>query len=183
MKHPIRLAAILVPLLLLADNSTSVSATLNKSSEGPRISHRGGEERSAVAVTGKGGELLTISKTSSLENGENITISGSNYDVNIGVYVAECVLVPVGALPTPCISEFSSKWISSNPPPYGIGLAIPYLLHGGFLINAAVVAKSSFSNIDCRMVPCAIYVRADNIHGDDRSFDLAVALNFEARTT
>ena len=175
-------STILVIALALFPFSNSVTesatASIYSSNEQVKSSHDDKKSK-VVTVFGKGGETLSVSKASSLEKGDRITITGTNFDSNIGIYVGECVLVPVGNLPTPCFAEFSAAWISSNPPPYGVGLAIPYLAGGSFVLTRNVASNSVLSNINCKVITCAIYVRADRTRGEDRSYDLAVPLQFE----
>jgi len=142
----------------------------------------------AYAVMGKQGEILKVSKTKNILSGDKLTITGQHYDETIGIYVAMCVIVPAGQLPTPCGGgadmtggSGASAWISSNPPTYGVGLAKPYLPGGRFSVTLKIspIIHDQAKIIDCRKVACAIYTRADHTRGDDRSYDLAVPLKFK----
>ncbi len=139
---------------------------------------------SAATRPGNHGESLTVSKVTNIKNGEKIVISGARFDETVGVYVAICILVAKGKLPTPCgggVDETgatgSSMWISSNPPDYGIGLAKPYLPGGRFSITIKV--SPMIGKLDCRKIKCAIYVRADHTRGDDRSYDINIPIQFK----
>lgn len=128
---------------------------------------------------------LNVSRTQGLNPaGEQVTISGSCFDVNKGIYVALCVVPPPGALPQPCGGGVdmdgvsgASHWISSNPPPYAIGLTQPYGPGGSFNVQLRPVAAINAS-VDCRRVQCAIVTRNDHTRGSDRSQDVFVPVTF-----
>lgn len=138
----------------------------------------------AHAVMGSQGESLTLSQSKNIKSGAKIVVTGQHYDETIGIYVAFCKVVPKGNLPTPCGggadktgAEGASQWISSNPPPYGAGLAKPYLAGGRFSVTVKVASK--IGSIDCKKVKCAIYTRADHTRADDRSYDLYIPVTFK----
>jgi len=117
---------------------------------------------------------------------QTVRVTGSGYDVNKGIYVAFCVLPPTGQTPSPCgggvdTSGISgaSHWISTNPPPYGDGVAIPYGPGGSFDVQVAVGPQLN-ATIDCRRVRCAIVTRNDHVRSSDRGQDLFVPLTFAA---
>lgn len=116
-------------------------------------------------------------------------MTGSGYDELKGIYVAFCVDNGPGEVPTPCGggvdtagASGSSQWISSNPPPYGEGLAIPYTSGGAFTVQLAVSATINDS-VDCRHVACAVVTRADHTRPQDRSQDVEVPVTFSTGTT
>jgi len=89
-----------------------------------------------------------------------------------------------GALPTPCGGGInktgtgeSSYWISSNPPPYGIGLAIPFTAGGRF--SEKVQVTPTLGKFNCRKVKCAITVRSDHLHEGDRTHDIYIPITFK----
>jgi len=139
---------------------------------------------SKASVKSSNGSVLKLSKSAALNpNGEDIVVDGSGFNTKAGVYVALCKLVKQGTKPGPCgggadLSGASgaSVWISSNPPAYGAGVAVPFTNAGEFTVKLRVGAK--IGKIDCRKVKCAVYVRADHMRGDDRSSDLAVPVKF-----
>jgi hypothetical protein len=142
----------------------------------------------AMAVVGSQGEVLKVSQTKNIFSGEKLVVTGQHFDETIGIYVAMCVIVPAGQLPTPCGggadmtgTTGASAWISSNPPSYGVGLAKPYLPGGRFrtVLKVSPLIQDMNKVIDCRKVACAIYTRADHTRGDDRSYDLFVPLHFK----
>ena len=136
-----------------------------------------------------GGKTLTISRANGLNPaGETITVSGSGFDMEKGIYVALCVTPAPGGTPSPCGggadiggSGGSSVWVSSNPPPYGVGLAVPYGDGGTFSVQLQVgpVIKEG---TDCRSIPCAVVTRADHTRLTDRSQDVVVPVTFRSET-
>lgn len=135
---------------------------------------------------GAGGQKLTVSKTAGLSRaGETVTVAGSGYDVNKGIYVAYCVDNGAGAVPTPCGggadttgSLGASHWISSNPPSYGEGLAVPYGAGGSFRVQLKVTTK--IGDIDCTTRRCAVVTRNDHTRTADRSQDVRIPVTFAA---
>ncbi|MFB9180209.1 hypothetical protein ACFFX1_18870 [Dactylosporangium sucinum] len=141
----------------------------------------------AATGVGPGGQRLTVAKTAGLAPaGEAVTVSGSGYDVTKGIYVAFCVDNGPGQAPSPCGggidttgSSGSSYWISSNPPAYGKGLAIPYGPGGTFRVELKVAAALA-EGVDCRSARCAVATRADHTRTSDRSQDVRVPVTFAA---
>ncbi len=132
----------------------------------------------AVEIKGAQGQVLTVSATT-VKSGSMITVSGNRFDESVGIYLAFCVVPKKGALPTPCgggankagVGE-ASFWISSNPPPYAMGLTKEFLPGGRFTEKVQVSRK--IGKFDCTKVKCAITIRADHLRGNDRSFDMFV---------
>jgi hypothetical protein len=130
---------------------------------------------------------LEVSATTGLDPaGATVTVTGSGYDVNRGIYVAFCVVPPPGGMPTPCGGGIdlegatgASQWISSAPPDYGLDLAQIYGPDGSFQVQLGVSAVLS-QTIDCRMVQCAVVTRADHTRLTDRSLDVIVPVFFDA---
>lgn len=139
---------------------------------------------SANAVNGPHGEILTASQITGIKTGQTVTVTGSHFDKTVGIYVELCQVVPGGTLPTVCGGGVNmsgggaaSFWISSNPPAYGRNLAIPFKSGGSFSVRLKVQPK--IGKIDCRMVACAIYVRADHTRTQDRTHDLKIPVTFK----
>lgn len=141
------------------------------------------------AATGQGtqGPSLTVPKTTNLNPaGETVTVTGSGYDTTKGIYLALCVDNGPGVAPSPCIggadmegSSGSQVWISSNPPPYGEGLAKPYGPDGTFTFTLRLVAKDTMGN-DCTKVRCSVVTRADHTRTSDRTQDVRIPVTFGA---
>ncbi|UUU35969.1 hypothetical protein JIX56_42475 [Streptomyces sp. CA-210063] len=148
---------------------------------------------SAVAAggsaTGPENQKLTVSTSSGLDpDGETVTVSGTGYNTEKGIYVAFCVDNGAGKTPTPCIGGVdmsgdsgASVWISSNPPSYGEGLAEPYKgsgHKGTFSVRIKVRAKDA--NTDCAKsgVTCSVITRNDHTRGGDQSQTVRIPVTF-----
>lgn len=126
------------------------------------------------------GSTMSISSKSFI-SGTKVMVTGKNFDETVGIYLAFCVMPQKGQLPSPCgggvnksgVGE-SSYWISSNPPPYGVGVATPYLPGGRFAQQVRITRK--IGKFDCAKVKCAITVRSDHLHEGDRTHDLYIPI-------
>ena len=137
----------------------------------------------AASVKGAQGQVLTVSTTTA-KSGAMITVTGSRFDETVGIYLAFCVVPKKGKAPTPCGGGINkagtgeaSFWISSNPPPYAIGLTKEFLPGGRFVERVQVSRK--IGAFDCAKITCAITVRADHLRGSDRSFDMFVPIKIK----
>ena len=131
---------------------------------------------SAASIKGSQGQVLSVSKTT-VKSGSTLTVNGNYFDETVGIYLAFCVIPPKGKAPTPCGGGINkagtgeaSFWISSNPPPYAVGLTEEFLPGGRFTQKVKISKK--IGKFDCTKVKCAITVRADHLRGNDRSSDL-----------
>jgi iron complex transport system substrate-binding protein len=118
-------------------------------------------------------------------DGDVVRVRGSGFDTRVGIYVALCVLdgVESGAPPSPCGGGVdvegtggASIWISDTPPPYGVGLALPYGPGGTFDVELAVSVR--IGDVDCRERACGVVTRADHLRRSDRSQDVVVPVTF-----
>ncbi|WP_431895702.1 hypothetical protein [Micromonospora haikouensis] len=138
---------------------------------------------------GAGGQALTVTPSSGVARaGASVTVSGTGYDVTKGIYVAYCVDNGAGAAPSPCGggadttgSTGASHWISSNPPSYGEGLAVPYGAGGSFRVTLTVGTR--IGDVDCTVRRCVVATRADHTRPADRSQDVRVPITFAAAAT
>ena len=135
---------------------------------------------SAASVKGAQGQVLSVSKTS-VKDGAMLTVNGKYFDETVGIYLAFCVIPPKGKAPTPCGGGVNkagvgdaSFWISSNPPPYAIGLTEEFLPGGRFTQKVKISKK--IGKFDCTKIKCAITVRADHLRSTDRSSDLFIPI-------
>lgn len=132
-----------------------------------------------------GTRTLIASSTVDLDPDVQILrVQGTGFDITKGIYVGLCVVQPAGQQPSPCGggidktgSSGSSAWISSNPPAYGVGLAVPYGDGGSFDVEITVSASIN-DVVDCRRVECAIVTKNDHTIIGDRSQDLIVPVTF-----
>jgi len=137
----------------------------------------------AVVAKNSNGSSISVS-TQVVSKNSMITVSGKGFDETVGIYLAFCVIPKQGGVPTPCGGGVnktgagdSSFWISSNPPPYGIGLATEYLPGGRFTQQVSVNRK--IGKFDCKKVKCAITVRADHTREGDRTHDIFLPITFK----
>ena len=139
--------------------------------------------KKATTATGKTGATISVA-TTSFSQEKTVTVTGKNFDETVGIYLAYCVVPKKGAAPTPCGGGIdkagisgASYWISSNPPPYGVGLAIPFNSGGRF--SQSVKVSKKIGKFDCRKVRCAIAVRSDHLHEGDRSHDIYIPISIK----
>ena len=137
----------------------------------------------AASIKGSQGQVLTVSK-SSVRSGSFVTVNGKYFDETVGIYLAFCVIPPKGQAPTPCGGGINkaglgeaSFWISSNPPPYAVGLTEEFLPGGRFTQKVKISRK--IGKFDCTKVKCAITVRADHLRSNDRSSDLFIPITIK----
>lgn len=135
---------------------------------------------SAASIKGSHGQVLSVSKTT-VKSGSTLTVNGNYFDETVGIYLAFCVIPPKGKAPTPCGGGINkagtgeaSFWISSNPPPYAVGLTEEFLPGGRFTQKVKISKK--IGKFDCTKVKCAITVRADHLRSNDRSSDLFIPI-------
>ncbi|MFJ5263227.1 hypothetical protein ACIQAC_22445 [Streptomyces sp. NPDC088387] len=141
------------------------------------------------SATGPEGQKLTVSKNAGLNAaGETVTVSGTGYNTEKGIYVAFCVDNGAGKTPTPCVGGVdmsgesgASVWVSSNPPSYGEGLAKAYggsAHNGTFSVRLKVRAKDA--NTDCTKsgVKCAVITRNDHTRGGDQTQTVRIPVTF-----
>ncbi len=132
-----------------------------------------------------GVRTLSLSQAHDLDpSGQTIVVSGQGYEEFKGIYLAFCLVPPLNEKPSPCGGGIdlegetgASQWISSNPPDYGVGLAIPYGPGGSFSL-ALNVGPLIGDTIDCRRVSCAVVTRNDHVRSSDRSQDILVPVTF-----
>jgi hypothetical protein len=67
--------------------------------------------------------------------------------------------------------------VSSNPPDYGVGVAVPYGAAGSFEETLTLRAVIDADH-DCRVVACALVTRHDDTNRDDRTQDLYLPVAF-----
>jgi hypothetical protein len=132
-----------------------------------------------------GTRTLVVSATDDLDPvAQTLRIRGTGYDTDKGIYVGLCAVQGPDQQPSPCGggidksgSSGSSAWISSNPPAYGIGLAVPYGDSGSFDVEITVSAAVNAA-LDCRRVECAIVTKNDHTIISDRSQDVIIPVTF-----
>jgi hypothetical protein len=146
------------------------------------------DQATTVPAVTKPKPRLSVSQTIGLDpKGTTVTVRGSGFDVTKGVYVFVCnqaewnsVRRCVGGVNVDGSSPLS-QWVSSNPPGYAIGLTVPFVADGSFVVPLLVRATDdSTSLIDCTKERCGIVAFADHTRRDDRSQDVFVPISFNA---
>lgn len=140
----------------------------------------------AAAAPARIDPRLTVSKTTGLDPaGATVTVTGSGFDTSKGIYVAFCVKPAEGVLPSPCGggadtsgNTGASQWVSSNPPPYGKNLAVPYGPGGTFTVT--VTLSKMIGSVDCSVTRCVVAARTDHTRTSDRSQDVLVPITFRS---
>jgi hypothetical protein len=140
----------------------------------------------AASATGPRGQTLTVAPATGLApSGAEVDVTGSGYDPELGIYVALCVDQGPGTAPSPCLGGAtveggtgSSAWISSDPPPYAVGLAEPFGTGGTFAVRLRLTAADQFVDCLAEGTRCVLSTRADHTAGGDRSADVKVPVRF-----
>ena len=180
--------AVATTVALVASSSTTadavVSTTSVAESTATSASNSSAASSASTATIGAAGRpKLSVSQVNNLNpNGTTVTVRGTGYDVNKGVYVIVCTQAAPGPQAT-CIggvnidgSSASSVWVSSNPPNYAIGLTTPFSPDGSFTVDLVVIAKSGA--LDCTVLKCGVVTRSDHLRYADRSQDVFVPITF-----
>jgi hypothetical protein len=145
---------------------------------------------STVAADGlsvtDGRRTLAVSQAAALDPArQDVTVRGAGFDATRGIYVSLCAIPADGSAPSPCRtgSPAANRWVSSNPPGYGVGVATPFGADGSFEVELTIEPVVDTAT-DCRTVACAVVTRADDTAApDDRSLDLAIPVSFGAAPT
>jgi hypothetical protein len=152
---------------------------------------------SAVAVnsaTGVIGQTLKVDAVKNVDDMQRLNVSGSGYDLKVGIYVTFCVIPPKGKRPELCGpfdvtgQNNQAVWVSSNPPIYAIPLVKPFdtvtkkvngkkVSTGSFKVQ--VPATRMIGTYDCKVVKCAILTRADHTRSDYRKADVIIPVTFK----
>ncbi len=165
----------------IATVASTTSATNTNATSAPSSSIVKVAPATTVATVSR--PKLFVSQTNNLNpNGTSVTVRGTGYDVNKGVYVIVCSQAAPGPQAT-CVggvnidgSSSGSVWVSSNPPNYAVGLTTPFSPDGSFTVELVVVAKSGA--LDCTVLKCGVVTRSDHLRYTDRTQDVFVPISF-----
>ncbi len=142
-------------------------------------------EVSEDGLTSTAGALsLHVSQAEGITPGSTVSVSGSGFTEDKGIYVALCAEPAEGQAPGPCSSGSAdvTAWFTSNPPAYANGHARPYE-HGGVFGVDLSLDPVIDANTDCRVVACGVATRSDDRAPEDRSQDLYVPVTFSSAPT
>ena len=132
---------------------------------------------------GPKGQQLKVSQTTNLTDGKRITVTGSKYSNELGIYVTFCVIPKKGSRPEICGpydvtgANNQSVWISSNPPIYAAFLVTPFSKNGSFKVTIPVHSK--IGDYDCKVLKCAVLTRADHTNSNNRTADVIIPVTFK----
>src|SRR5690625_6530751 len=125
--------------------------------------------------TGPDGQELTVSQTALEPEGSKVTVSGTGFREDVGIYVALCVIPETGEAPGPCLGGVdmtgesgSSVWVATEQPAYAEGLTTPFEDGGSFEVEISVMAEDGHTDsIDTAVEHegHAYSKRADNSRG------------------
>ena len=182
---PTAVATTVAPVASSSTTADAVVSTTNvaKSTATSASKPSAGSGASTSTIGAASRPKLSVSQVNNLNpNGTTVTVRGTGYDVNKGVYVIVCTQAAPGPQAT-CIggvnidgSSASSVWVSSNPPNYAIGLTTPFSPDGSFTVELVVVAKSGA--LDCTILKCGVVTRSDHLRYTDRTQDVFVPITF-----
>ena len=137
--------------------------------------------------TAKGpkGQILSVTPALGLADMQEVTVTGSKYEKNVGIYVAYCEIPKPGIKPDHCYgginingSSKGSIWITSNKPWYVPASVVKKFGTNGSFKVKVMVAKM-IDATDCTVVKCGIITRADHTRGDYRKADVLVPVRFK----
>ena len=153
----------------LAISSVSISSADSKSrsSKGPK------------------GQRLTVATAVGVNDGQEITVYGKNYDPNVGIYVAYCEMSKPGVKPEHCFgginingSSKGSIWITSHKP-FLIPSSVVRKFGKKGTFKVKVMVAKFIDQTDCSVVKCAVITRADHTRSDYRKADVQVPVSFK----
>lgn len=152
-----------------------------------------------VTATGADGRTRTLialdengqaADLSSVRPGDRLTITGTGYDSDIGIYVGFCkVPDEVDERPTPCLAgipdevddALESAWITNN---WAWRAFASHTFEdettGSFKVELVVPeAEAEAEGLDCRVQSCGIFTRADHTALSERVQDIYLPIAFE----
>lgn len=137
-------------------------------------------------TTKSGSATLSATPVKNLNStNARVKVKGKGFDQRTGIYIGLCVTPKSESIkPGPCggginmnASNPASAWISSNAPPYGAALAVPFKKGGTFAVTLTI--NSQIGEIDCRVTSCSIVTRADHTKSSFRGADLFIPVTFK----
>ncbi|MFJ2813220.1 hypothetical protein [Streptomyces sp. NPDC087294] len=136
-----------------------------------------------TTAQGRDGQELTVSASADLDpDGEQLRVTGKEFDASKGIYVALCKDNGDDRVPGPCVggsSGSASKWIVPEGDPNEGELALAFGPGGTFDVQLDVRARDS--NVDCFQVSCSVVTRVDHRATGDRSQDVRIPVTFQGQ--
>ena len=152
----------------------------------PALNSMAGATVVPTKTTKSGSATLSATPVKNLNStNARVKVRGNGFDQRTGIYIGLCVTPKNNSTkPGPCggginvnASDPASAWISSNPPPYGSELAIPFKKGGTFAVTLSI--NSQIGEIDCKVTSCSIVTRADHTKSSFRGADLFIPVTFK----
>ena len=150
-------------------------------------SHISGASAASKGGSAKGikGQQLSVTQVTGLVDGQEVTVTGSKYEKNVGIYVAYCEIPKRGIKPDHCFgginingSSKGSIWITSNKPWYVPASVVKkFGTNGSFKVKVTVAKMIDAT--DCTIVKCGIVTRADHTRSEYRKADVLVPVSFK----
>ena len=140
----------------------------------------------SATATGPTKQTLTVTPGKLISDNQVLTVTGKGYKMNVGIYVAFCVIPAKGKKPDHCSGGINldgtskgSVWISSNPPWYiPSSLLTPFGKGGTFKVQVTA-AQHIDDQTDCKVVKCGVITRADHTNSNYRKADVLIPLKFK----
>lgn len=143
-----------------------------------------GKSRDAI---GKGslGQVLTVSPGRQVADGQELTVTGKNFDKDVGIYAAYCEIPKRGEKPEHCYgginingSSKGSIWIT-NHKPFLVPASVVKKFGKGGTFKVKVTVVRFIDDTDCWVTKCGVVTRADHTRSDFRLADVLVPITFK----
>ena len=131
----------------------------------------------AVASAAPGDDVqLTLSESTELTDGQEITVEGSGVDPELGYYLSTCVAGTSGPTGPDCAGgpsdRSASAWVSNSP-----GATVPVNPDGTFTATLHVTRAGETMDgkaVDCDEAPCAVTLFGDHRNGFVNTADVPI---------
>ena len=131
----------------------------------------------AVASAAPGDDVqLTLSESTELTDGQEITVEGSGVDPELGYYLSTCVAGTSGPTGPDCAGgpsdRSASAWVSNSP-----GATVPVNPDGTFTATLPVTRAGETMDgkaVDCDETPCAVTLFGDHRNGFVNTADVPI---------
>lgn len=138
-------------------------------------------------ASGKGplGQVLTVSPGRQVADGQELTVTGKNFDKDVGIYAAYCEIPKRGQKPEHCYgginingSSKGSIWIT-NHKPFLVPSSVVRKFGKGGTFKVKVKVVRFIDETDCAVTKCGVITRADHTRSDFRLADVLVPITFK----
>ena len=191
-------AAVVVPILTHQNAGSSGQTGVDEGSFPDEVSAVGADDRTRVlGVVGPTGEAVDLSQ---LSPGDELTVFGTGFNADNGIYLGFCKVPAAGEKPSPCLGgipegaesgelaeqensgadgpALESQWITNNWAWRAFATGSYTDAENGAFTARLLVPELSMAGLDCRVEQCGIFTRNDHTASGDRVQDLY--LRFDA---